>query len=252
MAVEQYLIDTIVDRVLKVLTGAAGPDDSLDREVRWDLQAAQMSIVSRVGPHAFRSAFSITTVDGQSTYDLPDDFHQILEDTVRFEASDFRTLREIPIQMFHRYESTREESEGDPDEYFILDKAKGNGAWRIFFHPTPDTNTRVIVGAYRSLPAAVWNSTRGSEQKIDLRFPIDKIPLLVHGCIATGRFTRYLNPQDLAYHTKSWEEGIMSWKQTNNPVVGKAYSRQPFPARAMRIPGGVQPGWWGGPVTPAT
>lgn len=251
MSVDVYKVDDVVDRILHTLVGQAGPDDNLDREVRWDLNAAQVAAINEVNPHAFRQLFSITTTDGTDTYDLPDDFHAIIEDTVRFSASDFRTLKEIPLQMYHRAQMDANESEGDPEWYHILGKSKVNSAWRIFFAPTPDTSSRVIVGNYRSLPEAVWNSTRGSGQLMDRRFPPEFIPLLVSGTIAVGHFSRYLNAIDLAYHAKTWAEGLAAFKRNNNPVVGKAYSRLPYPPRHIPIPGGVYPAWWGGQVTAA-
>ena len=241
MAVEQYLVDTIADRVLHILIGKAGPEDSLDREVRWALQSAQLIFSNEVNPHSFRAAFSITTEEDENTYTLPDDFHQIIDDTVRFAESDFRTLREIPLQMFHRYSMSFDESTGDPESYRIVNKDKATGSWQIFFHPTPSTSTRVIVGDYRSMPDPVWNSTRGSGQTMDLRIAPECLPMFVSGAIACGHFSRYLSQQDLAAHMLTWEKGIAAAKKNNNPVVGKAYQRQPTPGRFTRGPGGIWP-----------
>lgn len=249
-------VDTVADRILHILVNKAGPEETLDREVRWSLQAAQLALCDKVNPTSFRDEFSITTTTGTATYDLPDDFKHVIEDTVRFSASDFRTLTEIPVQTFHRFEMTWNQSTGDPVYYHILNKSKATGNWQIFFSPTPDTSTREIVGSYRCLPDSVWNSTRGSGQLMDRRFTENHLALLVHGAISEGHFSRYLNGQDLASHEKKWLEGLATSRDNNDPVVGKVYQRFPTPGssygsgrRGVRIPGGIWPAWWGGQVS---
>lgn len=238
-----YSIDRVADSILHLLIGKAGPEESLDREVRWSLQGAQLLLYHETNPHAFRETYSITTTAGDDTYPLPDDFHQIIDDTVRFQDSDFRTLREIPAQLFGS-----DASSGDPTSYRILNKGKGDGVWSIFFHETPDTDTRVILLDYRALPAPVWKSTRGTEETFDRRWSEKDIHIIEAGAICSGKWTRYLNGVDLTVHAKTWAEGIATGKKNNNPVVGKAYQRQPYTGRGMRIPGGVQSAWWGGVI----
>jgi len=243
MASEQYLVDTIADRVLHILIGKAGPEDTLDREVRWAMQSAQLIFTNDVNPHSFRAAFSVTTTADENTYALPDDFHQIIDDTVRMDPTDQALTRliEIPLQMFHRYQMEATLETGTPSSYRIVNKDKTTGSWQIFFHPTPDEDGLIVLGDYRSLPDPVWNSTRGSGQVLDLRFAPENLPLFVSGCIACGHFSRYLSQQDLAAHMMTWEKGLAVAKKNNNPVVGKAYQRHQTPGRTMRVPGGVWP-----------
>lgn len=243
MASEQYLVDTIADRVLHILIGKAGPEDTLDREVRWSIQSALYRFCNSVNPHAFRRSFSITTEADENTYALPDDFHQVIDDTVRLDPDGDTqgTMREIPLQMFHRYQMSTDIQTGTPCSYRIANKDKTTGSWQIFLHPTPDENDIIILGDYRSLPDPVWNSTRGSGQVIDLRFPCENIDMLVDGCIALGKFSRYLNKADIDTHKDAWLLGLADAKKNNNPVVGKAYRRMPTPRTVMRVPGGVWP-----------
>lgn len=250
MAADPYEVDVVIDRALHILTGKAGPDDNLDREARWALQTAQLVLSNEVNPHSFRDTFSVSTTSGTSTYNLPDDFHQIVDGTVKFAASDFRTLKSISIQLYNQLELDANEADGDPTHYMVLNKDKGTGSWRIFFYPTPDS-TRTITGTYRSLPEPVWNSNRGSKQPIDRRFREEFIPLLVSGMIACGHFTRYLNATDLAYHTSVWEKALAAHRKNDTPIAGVVETRQTTGISYLRgIPGGVWPAHWGPPATP--
>ncbi len=254
MTVQSYSIDRVVDSILHLLIGQTGPEEELDREVRWSLQGAQLLLYHEILPHAFRDAFTVTTQTGVELYDLPDDFGQVIEDTVRFTASDFRTLREIPLQMFHRYQLNANQSSGDPVDYRVTHKDKADGVWQLFLHPTPDTDTREVVGDYRCLPKPIWNSTRGSGETFDNRWTQKDIHVIECGALCLGKWTRYLNGVDITVQAKTWAEGIATGKKNNNPVVGRNSQRQPYTGSATnRVRGyGVMPSWWGGSVSGPT
>lgn len=248
---DTYKVDDVVDRAMSVLVGEAGPDESLDREVRWALQAAQLELVNEINPHAFRVTTTIDTVTDQAEYEMPDDFKAVIEDTV-FRTEDKIPLREFSEQLYRQAMIVVGESSGTPEHYFMARKSKSTGTWIMFLSPTPDEDDVEISLTYRSMPAPVWNTTRGeANQLIDTRFPPEFIPLLVHGIIACGHFSRYLNAQDLVFHTNKWQDGIKQFKRNNDPVVGKASHRGNYPNKPMNVPwgGGVHPAWWGGQVS---
>lgn len=228
MASDTVPIDVAVDQVSRDLINDT-PSAALDADIRWALHAAQLQFVDYVNPTSFHVDATITTSTGDSSYELAEDFDQIIASTVKFTATPFRTLTEMTMQLFNERWLSATESTGDPEHYYITHRDKSDGQWRMFLWPTPDTSTRVIQYSYRSLPDPIWNTSRGGGHVFDRRLSHKAIPHILEGAKATGKFSKYLGSELQRSIEDKWEKWLDQSRRTAHPVVGEVLQRRPYP-----------------------
>jgi hypothetical protein len=246
MAVQTMLIDTLVARVSFALANDATPPSGMDPEIRWAIQHTISEMVNTANPGSFRVDGTLTTANGTSTYDLADDFSQMIDSSVKLSVSDFRTLRLIPEFQYNDWQLDRDQRSGTPEAYFVRAKSSSNGAWSIRLWPTP-TSVLTVAYRYRAIPAKMYDSVSGDGAILDKRFQPELFAAVRSGAIL--RFPNYLSDADKLTHREQYEAGLEQMKGKAIPVVGQAYQRQPYTG-VRRRGGGIA--WSGNPLSGAS
>lgn len=245
MSAPTRTVDSLVGEVSFALLNLYDPKEELDKAIRFALDACMMEMVEKSNHAAFRKDGSLTTIAGQSTYLLADDYQQMLDGGVKLAASPFRTLLFRPEFLHNALERDRDQASGTPMYYWIRNKDAATGLWEMQVWPTPDSAIAISY-RYRILPEAIFATAPGSTAVIDRRFPSQFIPALVSG--AVSKFKKYLSAQDLATRRAEYDTAILDMKSNAIPVSGAQFRRQMDvgPAPFGRL------AWRGNPLTGAT
>lgn len=242
MTAPSHTVDSLVGEVSFALTNFYDPGEDLDKAIRFALHTSMMRMVDESGHASFRMDGTITTIADQATYDLADDFQQMIDESVKFTTSPYRTLTFRPEYLHNALERDRDQASGYPEYYFVRSRSSTTGLWQIQLWPTPD-DVWEIAYRYRAVPQSIHDTAPGSAAVIDRRFPVQFVPHLVSGAIS--KFPKYITPNDFQARTLEYENAIIAMKKNAVPVAGAHFKRAMFTGN--RPLGSLA--WRGNPLT---
>lgn len=246
MTIETMTIDTLVFRVYFAISNVststiANVDPNLKSEIKWALHCALRELVERTEHHGFRARGSISVTAGTAQWALPDDFHRIIEEGVKFAASDYRTLEYISEQEWDARMLDSDTSQAEPVLYTLTGRKTSNGTAQIKFYPTPSTSRTITVN-YLTIPLKVYDLNDGNS--LDTRIPPEYHHILVAGALKhLPAYAKDLWP----IWKGQWDEYVQEARKKSVPVTGQSYQRELYTSGVSAIGLGRVPATLTGP-----
>jgi hypothetical protein len=226
MTVETMLIDKLVTQTWSGVSGVVGAaiadvPAGWQTEIKWALHCALREIIERTEHAAFRTRAVVNLAAATTTYPLPDDFHRMIEEGVKFGTTDFRTLEYISEQDWDAKMLDANTTQTDPWLYTVLGRKSTTGAAQIKFWPTPGSIRQVSVH-YLAFPIKVHDMVNGTS--IDARIPPEYHHILVTG--ALRHLPRYISDSDWQKANGLWEVYVAEARKKSVQVTGQTYQKE--------------------------
>jgi|SRR5687767_9177509 len=217
MPSDPIMVDELVGDVTFLILNHRDYDQNTDTDVRHALDAVLQEMVAKTQFAAFKKYDTFSTANGVHTYRMPDDYVQIVGYGLQYATTPFTTLRWITERSFLEEERERNQSTGEPTEFFITHKDHDDGLWRFRLHPTPNA-TRVINRCYLSMPTSIRRTVMAGDHELDPRFPTQFIKGIASG--AAMHFPQYLDQVTLAACEKKYQAAITDMANKSEPTAG--------------------------------
>lgn len=226
MTVETMLIDKLVTQTWASVSGVVGASISdvpsgWQTEIKWACHCALRELIERTEHSGFRVRYAVGVSAGVQAYSLPDDFHRMIEEGVKFGASDFRTLEYISEQDWDAKMLDANTTQTDPYLYTLIGRKSTTGAAQIKFWPIPGS-TRQIVVNYLAFPISIYALTNGLA--LDARIPPEYHHILVQG--ALRHLPRYISDSDWQKANTLWEVYVAEARKKSVQVTGQTYQKE--------------------------
>ena len=226
MTVEAIGIDKLVTQTWSNVSGVVGAaiadvPTGWVTEIKWALHCALRELIERTEHSGFRTRATITLAPSTTTYALADDFHRMIEEGVKFIASDYRTLQYISEQDWDAKMLDANTTTSDPWLYTLLGRKTTTAVAQIKFWPTPSTARGVSVH-YLAFPLKMYDLANGAA--VDTRIPPEYFHILVQG--ALRHLPRYISDADWQKSHALWEVYVAEARKKAVQVTGQTYQKE--------------------------
>lgn len=225
MASDAIPIDELVKDVTFGILNHRDYDPNTDQSVRNALDAELQHMVMATQHAAFKKYDNFATQVGIHTYAVPNDFLQWLPYSLQYAATPFRTLSWITERSFIEQERERNQTSGDPTEFWYTHKDEDDGLWRFRVFPTPQS-VIPINRVYLSMAKSIRLTVAGGDHILDRRFPTGHIEGLVAGALT--HFPQYLDNATIAVKGGKRDEVIKDMANKSEPIAGNLLQKQAY------------------------
>lgn len=235
MAVETVTVGTLASRASEIIANRSTVQTNMTSIIKRGLHHALREMTRNAEAFLYAES-NISVVAGTTDYDLPDDFHRIVEPGVWMTTSPFRTLKPSSVQQYVEQGWQQNTTQAEPTHYLVPQSNASTGKVTIRFYPIPSTN-RTIRIRYVAIPANI--EAAADNTVVDPRIPPTFHDALVYGCVVNC--PRLMDQQTLAIYQRKWEQALGQARAQSNRILGAALQRRRYDEPGGRFRPPTQP-----------
>lgn len=248
MAVDTMSVGFLRKCIAQKINNSDDIDPSTISEVTVALHCAYSDLIRISHAERFLSnpAGAITLVEGQSVYDLDDDVHMLVEESMRLVETPYWRLMPMTQQQYTTWGVYTSSVVGTPSHYMLNGSSAITGKLRIKVWPTPNSSAAGKTITYRKVPVLPSLMEADDDTLLDLRFPREWFHFLWVGALTF--LPNYLSRENMEMWSIKWHQYLQDARRMAWPVEG--WSDQHENYRAGGSPTGPWPMLSGWPLNP--
>lgn len=222
MAVETVTVGSLASKVSDTVWNRTTVPTGATTMIKRALNDALREMTRNAEAFLYAEA-DITLVIGTTRYDLPADFHRMVEPGVFMKTSPFRSLKPALKQQYIEEGWQQNTTKSEPTHYMIPMSDASTGLAQIEFYPIPST-VRTLRIRYVAIPANIESASDSAT--LDVRIPPTFHNILVYGAIVN--LPRMMDRDTLAIYQRKWEAGLGQARAQSGRILGAAMLRRRY------------------------